>query len=387
MPRQQGPAARRTGRACDQGRIERAAIAAQLGRNGAEPRGAIVGGAGGIEAFGQRDLGRGQRAGLVGAQDRHGAEIVDRGQALDDHLARRHAQRAARQGDGGDHRQQLGRQADRQRHREHQRFQHRPAEQHVRGQHHQDQRDGEPRDQQAERAQVALERRRRLAFRQRRGGRAEQRGAAGADDQRQGLAGLGDGAAEQGIAGLAGIARGDDAGPLLDRIGLAGQRRLAGGEGRRLEQQRIGRDDVAGAHADDVARHDGIDFDPHEGAVALDLGLERHRAAQDLGRLDGAAFLEGVEADRERQDRHDDRAADVVAGRRRHDAGRQENERQRLEQSPQDRAGHARALGRGVGVGTVLFQARHCFPGPGRRQPGPEQAAPFRPERQKSRGE
>ena len=144
-------------------------------------------------------------------------------------------------------------------------------------------------------------------------------------------------------------------GALFDRIGLAGQRRLAGGEGRRLEHQRIGRNDVAGAHPHDVARHDGVDFDPHEGAIALDLGLERHRAAQDFGRLDGAAFLEGVEADRKRQDRHDDGAADAIAGRRRHDAGRQENQRQRLEQSPQDRAGYAGVPRGGVGVGTVLF--------------------------------
>ena len=51
VPRQQRPAPRRAGGAGDQRRIERAAIAAQLRRNGAKPRRAIVGGAGGIEAL------------------------------------------------------------------------------------------------------------------------------------------------------------------------------------------------------------------------------------------------------------------------------------------------------------------------------------------------
>ena len=123
-------------------------------------------------------------------------------------------------------------------------------------------------------------------------GRAEKGRAARADDQRQGLARLHDGAAEQGIAGLAGIARGNDASPLLDRIGLTRQGRLTGGEGHRLEHQRVGRDDVAGPHPDDVAWHDGLDLDRHESAIVFDLGLERHRATQDVGRLDSAAFLE-----------------------------------------------------------------------------------------------
>ena len=127
------------------------------------------------------------------------------------------------------------------------------------------------------------------------------------------------------------FARRDDARPLLDRIGLARQRRLAGGEGRALEHQRVGRDDVAGPHAQDVARND-LRPRPDESAVALDLGLERHRSAQDLGGLDGVAFLDGVEPDRERQDGHDDRAADGIAGRRRHDARRQQDQRQRFEQ-------------------------------------------------------
>ncbi len=46
-----------------------------------------------------------------------GTEIVDRRQALHDHLLLRHAQGTARQRDRRDHRQQLGRQPDGERHR------------------------------------------------------------------------------------------------------------------------------------------------------------------------------------------------------------------------------------------------------------------------------
>ena len=50
-------------------------------------------------------------------------------------------QRAARQGDRGDHRQQLGRQTDGERHGEHQRLQHRPAEEDVHRHDHDDEGD------------------------------------------------------------------------------------------------------------------------------------------------------------------------------------------------------------------------------------------------------
>jgi hypothetical protein len=66
----------------------------------------------------QHDAVLGQRAGLVGAQHVHGAEVLDRVQALDDHLLARQHHRALGQGGGDDHGQHLGRQAHRHRQRE-----------------------------------------------------------------------------------------------------------------------------------------------------------------------------------------------------------------------------------------------------------------------------
>ena len=80
----------------------------------------------------QRDARFGQRAGLVGAQYVHLAEIVDRRQPLHHHPRLRHALRAAGKRHGHDHRQQFGRQAHRQRHREQEGLERRPTEREVR---------------------------------------------------------------------------------------------------------------------------------------------------------------------------------------------------------------------------------------------------------------
>ena len=52
----------------------------------------------------QLDFRLGQRAGLVGTKNIHAAQIENGAEPLDDHLARRHAQRTARQRHGNDHR-------------------------------------------------------------------------------------------------------------------------------------------------------------------------------------------------------------------------------------------------------------------------------------------
>ena len=127
--------------------------------------------------------------------------------------------------------------------------------------HHDHETEGQPRDDEAELMQVALEGRRCLGFGQRRCRCAEHRAAAGADDQRDRFAGLRDSAAKQRVRCFAWTCRCHDAGPLLDRIGLAGQRGFAGGEGCAFENQRVGRNDVAGPDAQDVARHDLIYVD------------------------------------------------------------------------------------------------------------------------------
>ena len=54
----------------------------------------------------------GERAGLVGAEDIHAAEVLNGVEALDDHVLAAHGERAFRQADRDNHRQHLGRQAD-----------------------------------------------------------------------------------------------------------------------------------------------------------------------------------------------------------------------------------------------------------------------------------
>ena len=53
----------------------------------------------------------GERAGLVGAQHVHAAEVLDGVEPLDDHLLAAHGERALGEADGDDHRQHLGREA------------------------------------------------------------------------------------------------------------------------------------------------------------------------------------------------------------------------------------------------------------------------------------
>ena len=125
----------------------------------------------------------------------------------------------------------------------------------------------------------------------------------------------------------------DSARPLFDGIRFAGQRRFAGGAGGALENQRVGRDDIAGPHAQDVARNDPVDLDLTKGSIAFDFSLERHRSPQDIGGSDGVSFLYRVEPDRERQDRDDNRTADRIAGRDGNDARSQQDQREGLEQS------------------------------------------------------
>ena len=63
----------------------------------------------------ENDGALGQRAGLVGAQNIHAAEVLDRFQPADDDAASAHGPGAGGQGHADDRRQQLRRQADRER--------------------------------------------------------------------------------------------------------------------------------------------------------------------------------------------------------------------------------------------------------------------------------
>jgi hypothetical protein len=75
-----------------------------------------------IEMMHQDNLVLGERAGFVGAQDIHRAEVLDCVQALDDDPLARHREGALGEIDRHDHWQHLRRQSHRDREREHQRL-------------------------------------------------------------------------------------------------------------------------------------------------------------------------------------------------------------------------------------------------------------------------
>ena len=146
------------------------------------------------------------------------------------------------------------------------------------------------------------------------------------------------------------------AGCFCDRIGLAGQRRFACRESGAFEDQGIGRDDIAGPDAKHVSGNDRLHLDLPEHAVAPDFGLERHRPPQDFRGSHRVSFLHGIEPDRERQDEDDDRAADLVAGQHRNDAGGQQNQGKRFEQAAEHRPQQAVGPGRRIAVGAILIE-------------------------------
>ena len=114
--------------------------------------------AGLIDMAGKLDLRLGERAGLVGAEDVHGAEIVDRGKALHDHAARREPPRAIGERHGDHHRQKLGREANGKGERKQQRFEQGPVEHHIGDRDEQHEEHGQPQHQESELADAALER-------------------------------------------------------------------------------------------------------------------------------------------------------------------------------------------------------------------------------------
>ena len=158
-----------------------------------------------------------------------------------------------------DHRQELGRQPDGQRHREEQRLERVVLERDAHQQDEQHQDDRRPQDQQAEPPQSALELRlrRRASPAARRCRRTSVCGpvaiasaVAGAADDR--------GAEEHqcGASGPGRVAPVAAAACLVGRQRLAGQHRLLDGEVARLEQPRVGGHQIAGRQPEDVARHD-----------------------------------------------------------------------------------------------------------------------------------
>ena len=285
----------------------------------------------------QHDLVLSQGAGLVGAQNVHGAEVLDGVQAFDDHLLARQLHRPFGQRRGDDHRQHFRRQPDRHRQREQRRFP--PValgvavdQQHDR-RHHQHKADQQP----ADLADAALEGVRLLllagdALRQ----LAEIGAAAGADHHRQRGAADHVGAHEAQVLAVERIGR-----QRLRRRGFfhrqrfTGQRRLTDEQILGRQQAQIRRDHVAGRQLDDIARHQLRDRQLHVFALAGERIAADHRGGvahhrfQRIGRPVGARLLDEVQ---QRGDQHHQRdhqrAGEILGGVRDHaERGQQQVER------------------------------------------------------------
>ena len=228
----------------------------------------------------------GERAGLVAAQNVDAAEVLNGRQMFDDHLVTRHPQRALRERDGADHREELRREADAQRHGEEQRLERVVLERDAHQQDEQDEHDGRPKDQQTESPQPVFELRLRRTGPQPHGDVAEHRLRAGRDGQRRSGAADDRRAEEHQMrrVGARRVAQAVGGGDLVGGQRLAGQHRLLNGEIARLEQACVRGHEIAGRQPEDVARHDvraaASRATPHRGArVAVGITDARSRSA------------------------------------------------------------------------------------------------------------
>ena len=92
----------------------------------------------------------------------------------------------------------------------------------------------------------------------------------------------------------------------------------------------VGRHQVAGPEFNDVARDHLVDRQGNEFPVATDISPDRHRPLQRVGGKLGAAFLDDIECDRQRDHGDDDAKARRVACCRGYGCGHEKNCDQRL---------------------------------------------------------
>ena len=315
----------------------------------------------------------GERARLVAAQHVHRAQVLDRGHALDDDLVARHDAGAPGQARGHDHGQHLRRDAHRHRHREEQRVEPvplgEPVDEKDHGAHDQHERHEHPRD----RGHARIEARPGGPAAAGDGHAPHVGVVAGRDHDRPGGAGHHGGAREDHVVAVRDgerTALGGGAGPraLLDALALAGECGLVDEEVLGLDHARVGRDEVAGGQAHDVADHELGERDLAPGlARALDAARAGHETTQGLGSGHPAVLL-----DKAQDARDDHHHGDHHAGRRvllarrgekdvgveRYRGERHEDERERAREARREAQGRGGATrDRGL-VGTVLCEAR-----------------------------
>ena len=216
----------------------------------------------------------GQRAGLVGADHRDGAQRLDRGQPADQRVARRHALHADRQRDGHDRGQPLRDRRDRQADHRHERRVGRIA---ARQRRQREGQRGQPqnRRRQAAREAVHLAQQRRLERldRAQHGADAAQFGVgSGGDHHARAAARRHEGAGER-HRGAVAQARvgGDRLGQLVHRDRFAGQRRFIHLQPARPDQPQVGGHAVSRLQQRDVAGNQRV------GGRALAPPVAQHR--------------------------------------------------------------------------------------------------------------
>ena len=133
-----------------------------------------------------------------------------------------------------------------------------------------------PQDQYAERVQALLERRWRTVRLERSSDAAEPRVCPGRDHEHGRLAAHHGRSAEQGVVGFRGIFGAARARPLLHRVRLAGQQRLVRMRRMAREHDPVGGDEIAGRKLDDISRHDVLDGNARNRAVAPHRSAHGH---------------------------------------------------------------------------------------------------------------
>ena len=289
-------------------------VAGLVGAGQAEGGDVLVRLARAVERLRERDLTLGQGAGLVGEQDLDVAEVLDRDQAFDDHALLGQAASAGREADGDDRRQQLRRQADRDREREQGRLEKRASERRVDHEDRAGQHRSHGRKEAREVLQSLLERGHPLPLAEAYRDRTEGRARACANNDAAAAAAAHERAHEPARAQIQRrVPRWLGLGRLLGRSRLTGQNRLVALEFVHLEQPQIGGNHIADPEVHDVTRNQLCHSGLGGSAVAIDRGKMLDLGMQLLDRLLRAVLVEEAQTDAHRHDRADDQRLRPVA--------------------------------------------------------------------------
>ena len=263
----------------------------------------------------QLDFRLGQRAGLVGTKNIHAAQIENGAEPLDDHLARRHAQRTARQRHGNDHRQKFRRQPDSQGHGEQEGFEPWAVIEGVDEQDEEHQQDRHAHDENAETVDAVLKGRRWRLGEQRVSDLAERRSLPGTAHQHFGRA------ADDGRSKQHAVAGGEEVlfvrpigGGFLHRVGFAGEQRLVDEKVLCLQDTAVTGDQIAGRQQSHVARHQIGQRYINGFAVAQHLRPHCHRLTQSFSSLPGPVLLDEIQRHADQNDAADDEETGRITG-------------------------------------------------------------------------